>query len=89
MGSTPFEGFIGFFLKNLFSNIRSHIKDSKWGRKCAITNCVSHKGSLQQIALRQHNLQMRQNPPSRCRAFWVLTIHNLLNNLFAKYLKYY
>ena len=49
MGSTPLGGCTGFFLKKLFSNYRSCIKDSKWGRKYNFMNCTSRNGSPQQI----------------------------------------
>ena len=53
MRSTPLGGLIGFFFEIFFSNFRSHIKDSKWGRKCIFMNCASRNGSPQQIPLRQ------------------------------------
>ena len=49
MGSTPLGGCIGYFLKFLFLNFHSHIKDSKWGRKRIFNNCTSCNGSRQQI----------------------------------------
>ena len=55
MGSTPLGGCIGYFLKFLFSNFRSHIKDSKWGRKCISINCTSCNRSPQQIPLQIGN----------------------------------
>ena len=40
MGSTPLGGCMRFFLKNLISNIRLHIKDSQRGRKCNFINPI-------------------------------------------------
>ena len=73
MGSTPLGGCIGFFLKNLFSNICFHIKDSKWGRKCIFMNCTSRNGSPQQIPLWQFPFAYEAKPHYRCRAFWAVT----------------
>ena len=67
MESTPLGGCIGLFLKNFFSNFRSHIKDSKWGRKCILINCTRCNGSPQQIPFKFANGKL---PHSRCRAFW-------------------
>ena len=53
MGRTPLGGCIGFFFEIFFSNFRSHLKDSKWVRKCIIMNCASRNGSAQQIPLWQ------------------------------------
>ena len=47
MGSTPLGGCKGYFLKFLFSNFRSHIKGSKWGRKCIFMNYTCCNGSPQ------------------------------------------
>ena len=44
---------IGIFFEIFFSNFCSHIKDSKWGRKFIFMNFARHRGSLQQIPLRQ------------------------------------
>jgi len=55
------------FLKKFFSNFRSHIKDSKWGRKCIFINCTSCNGSPQQIPFQFANGKL---PYSRYRAFW-------------------
>ena len=68
IGSTPLGGCIGLFLKNSFSNFRSHIRDSKWGRKCIFINCTSSNKSPQEIPFQSANRKM---PHSRCRAFWV------------------
>ena len=38
MEITPSGGPIGYFLKFLLSNIRSHVKDSKWGTKYIFMN---------------------------------------------------
>ena len=65
--STPLGGCIRLFLKNFFSNFRSHIKDSKWGRKCIFINCTSCNRSPQQIPFQFANGKL---PLSRCRAFW-------------------
>ena len=74
MGSTPLGGCIGYFLKFLFSNFRSHIKDSKWGRKCIFINCTSCNGRPKQIPFQFANGKL---PHSRCRGFWaVLLIRN-------------
>ena len=54
------------FLKNLFSNFRSHIKDSKWGRKCIFINCTSYNGSPQQIQFQFANGKLSH---SCCRGF--------------------
>ena len=59
MGSTPLGGCIGYFLKFLFSNFRSHIKDSKWGRKYIFTNYTCCKGSPQKS---HFSLQMGNCP---------------------------
>ena len=66
MGSTPLESCIGLFLKNFFSNFRSYIKDSKWGRKCTFIDCISCNGSPQQIPFQFVNGILHH---SRCRAF--------------------
>ena len=63
-------GYIGFFLKHLFSNFGFHIKDSKWDRKCIFTNCVSCNGSPQQIVLQQFPFANEAKPRYNCRAFW-------------------
>ena len=55
------------FLENFLSYFRSHIRDSKWGRKCIFINCTSCNGSPQQIPLQFANGKL---PHSRCRAFW-------------------
>ena len=47
MGSTPLGGSTGFFLKKMFSNFSSHIKDSKWGRKYIFMNYTCFNGSPQ------------------------------------------
>ena len=57
------------FLKNFFSNFRSHIKDSKWGRKCIFINCTSCNESPQQIPFQFANGKL---PHSHCRAFWAM-----------------
>ena len=62
------RGCIGLFLKNFFSNFLSHIKDSKWDRKCISINYTSYNGSPQQIPFQFANEKL---PDSRCRAFWV------------------
>ena len=55
------------FLKNFFSNFRSHIKDSKWGRKCNSINCTSSNRSPQVIPFQLANGKL---PHFCCRAFW-------------------
>ena len=70
MGSTPLGGCIGYFLKFLFSNFRSHIKDSKWGRKYIFMNYTCCNGSPQKIAFQFANGKL---PRSRCRAFWAMS----------------
>ena len=67
MGSTPLGGCIGYFLKFLFSNFRSHIKESKWGRKYILMNYTCCNGSPQKIPFQFANGKL---PRSRCRAFW-------------------
>ena len=62
----PIRGLYRTFLKNLFSNFLSHIKDSKWGSKCIFINCTSCNGSPQQIPFQFANGKL---PHSRCRAF--------------------
>ena len=47
LGGSPLGGCIGYFLKFLFSNFRSHIKDSKWGRKYIFMNYTCCNGSPQ------------------------------------------
>ena len=69
MGSTPLGCCIGLFFKNFFSNFRSYIKDSKWGRKCIFINCTSCNGSPQQIPFQFANGKL---PHSHCRAFWAI-----------------
>ena len=69
MESTPLRVGRGIFLKMFFENFRSHIKDSKWGRKCIFINCTSCNGSPQQIPFQFANGKL---PHSRCRAFWAL-----------------
>ena len=71
MESTPLRGGIGLFLKNFYSNFRSHIKDSKWGRKCIFINCTSCNESPQQIPFQFANGKL---PHSCCRAFWAVSI---------------
>ena len=58
------------FLKNFFSNFSSHIKDSKWGRKCTFINCTSCNRSPQQIPFQFANGKL---PHSCCRAFWAVS----------------
>ena len=67
MGSTLLGSCIRFFLKNLVSNFRLHIRYSKWGRKWVFINCTSCNGSLQQIPFQFANGKL---PYSSCRAFW-------------------
>ena len=69
MGSTPLGGCIGYFLKFLFSNFRSHIKDSKWGRKYIFMNYTCCNGSRQKIPFQFANGKL---PHSHCRAFWAV-----------------
>ena len=78
MGSTPFGGCIGCFLKFLFSKFRSNIKDSKWGRKCTFIKFTSCNGSPQQIPFQIANGKL---PHSGCRAFWARFVSSLV--LFA------
>ena len=66
----PIRGLYMTFLKNFFSNFRSHIKDSKWGRKCILINCTSCNGSPQKIPFQFANGKL---PHSRCRGFWAMT----------------
>ena len=68
---TPIRG----FLKSFFSNFRSHIRDSQWGRKCIFINGTSCNGSLQQIQFQFANGKL---PHSRCRAFWAIFDWNSL-----------
>ena len=70
MESTPLGGCIRLFLKDFFSNFRSHIKDSKWGRKCISINCASHNRSPQQIPLQKFPFATVAKPHYHCRAFW-------------------
>ena len=58
------------FFEIFFSNFCSHIKDSKWGRKCIFINCSSCNGSLQKIPFQFANGKL---PHSRCKAFWAMT----------------
>ena len=69
MESTLLGDCIGIFLKNFFSNFCSHIKDSKWGRKCIFINCKRCNGSSQQIQFQFANGKL---PHSRYRAFWAV-----------------
>ena len=78
-------GYTGLFLKNFFSNFRSHIKDSKWGRKCIFINCSSCNVSPQQIPFQFANGKL---PHSCCREFWALSsiiysYHIIKANFFA------
>ena len=57
-------------MKNIFSNFRSHIKDSKWGRKCNFINCISSNRSPQEIPFQFANGKV---PHSRCIGFWAFT----------------
>ena len=66
MGSTPLKGCVGYFLKFLFSNFHSHIKDSKWGKKYIFMNYTCCNRSPQQIPVQFANGIL---PHSRCRAF--------------------
>ena len=59
MESTPLGGCVGLFLKNFFSNFRSHIKDSKWGRKYILMNYICCNGSPQKS---HFSLQMGNYP---------------------------
>ena len=70
MGSNPLGGCIGYFLKFLFSNFRSHIKDSKWGRKYILMNYTCCNGSPQKIPFQFANGKL---PHSRCRGLWALS----------------
>ena len=81
MGSTPLGGCIGYFLKFLFSNFRSHIKDSKWGRKCIYINYTSCNGSPQQIPFQFANGKL---PQSRCRGFWAMLKLTLAEKIQTK-----
>ena len=67
MGSTPLGGCIEYILKFLFSNFRSHIKDSKWGRKYIFMNYTCCNGSPQKIPFQFANGKL---PHSRCRGLW-------------------
>ena len=60
---------IGIFFEIFFSNFRSHIKDSKWGRKCIFMIFASCIGSPQQIPLRQLPFANEAKPHYHCRAF--------------------
>ena len=74
MESTPLEGCIEYFLKFLFSNFRSHMKDSKWSRKYIFMNYTCCKGCPQIIPFQFANGKF---PHSRCRAFWAnLKVNN-------------
>ena len=55
--------------RSLFSNFRSHIRDSKWGRKCNFINCTSSNREPQEIPFQFANGKL---PHSRCRAFWAI-----------------
>ena len=67
-----------FFFEIFFSNFHSHIKDSKWGRKCIFMNCASCNGSPQQIPLRQLPFANEAKPHYLCRAFWAPSLKNIL-----------
>ena len=67
MGTTQLGGYIGIFLKNIVSNFRSHIKDSKWGRKYIFMNYTCCNGSPQKIPFQFANGKL---PHSCCRGFW-------------------
>ena len=47
----PIRGLYKTFFEFFFSNFHSHIKDSKWGRKCIFINWRSCNGSPPQIPL--------------------------------------
>ena len=78
MGSTQLGGCIGYFLKFLFSNFCSHIKDSKWGRNIIFVNYTCCNGSPQKIPFQFANGKL---PYSRCKAFWANQGKNLTLNL--------
>ena len=75
MGSTPLGFYYEIFFEIFFSNFHSHIKDSKWGRKCIFMNCASRNGSPQQIPLRQLPFANEAKPHSHCRGLWALTFN--------------
>ena len=57
-------------MKFFFSNFRSHIKGSKWGRKYNFMNCKGRNGSPQWIPLWQLPFGNEAKPRYRCRGFW-------------------
>jgi len=73
-GEHPTRVLYRIFFEIFFSNFHSHIKDSKWGRKCIFMNCASHNRSPQKILLWQLPFAYEAKPHSRCRAFWALSV---------------
>ena len=73
MGSTPLGGCKGYFLKFLFSNIRSHITNSKWGRKYVFMNYKCCNGSPQKIPFQFANGKL---PHFGYRAFLLICYVN-------------
>ena len=71
MGSTQLRGRIEYFLTFLFSNFRSHIKDSKWGRKYIFMNHTCCNLSPQKIPFQFANGKL---PHSCCIEFWAISI---------------
>ena len=71
-GEHPIRELYRIFFEIFFTNFRSRIKDSKWGRKCIFMNCASRNGSPQQIPLRQLPFANEAKPHSHCRAFWAM-----------------
>ena len=57
MESTTLRGCIGLFLKNFFSNFRSHIKDSKWAENVfsSIVEAVTEAVNKSDFSLQMGN----------------------------------
>ena len=84
-GEHPIRGLSRFFLQIFFSYFRSHIKDSKWGKKCINMNCASRNGSPQQIPLGQLPFANEAKPHFRCRAFLAKsTMHSIRSAWYRK-----
>ena len=66
---TPIRGLYMTFFEIFFSNFRSHIKDSKWGRNCIFINSKSCNRSPQEIPFQFANGKL---PHSCFRAFQAL-----------------
>ena len=60
MESTPLGSCIGLFLKHFFSNFRSHIRGSKFGRECIFNAAQPGVGRVQVLGSKKLLLLLQQ-----------------------------